>query len=128
MFDEFYNFRKVIDEYDGQIFNSAGPTVLTKVLTEICSSEDRQQWTRERCFGLKLEPKESFYPVSWEDYYQYLDPEKLDEVLELAKNSILIHVWNDMSKKHWFKIGTRNAYQVIAHKNCPNVYRNSTVF
>lgn len=58
----------------------------------------------------------------------YFEPSKREEALKLASNSTLIHVWNDRSSKIWNKVGTNNAYQVTAEKNCPLVYGSSKYF
>lgn len=121
---------KVIQGYDGNAFISAGPTVLTRVLEEICGTTDRSLWTRERCSGIKLEPKELIYPVTWSYYHRYLVPSFAKYVLNTIeeKKSVVIHVWNDKSKKHWFKTGTKSAHQIIAQRKCPASYRNSKYF
>lgn len=102
--------------------------MLTHVLEDICKTKDRTLWTREQCHGIKLQPKEVFYPVSWSDFMQYFEPADLNETLEKTKNSTVIHVWNDRSKNIWNKVGTTNAYQVIAKEKCPNVYNSSEYF
>lgn len=109
-------------------FLANGPTLLTQICADICKTKDRTLWTRERCSGLKLQPKETFYPISWTDFLMYFGPIAREETLELAKNSTLIHVWNDRSSKIWNKIGINNAYQVAAEKNCPLVYESSVYF
>lgn len=58
----------------------------------------------------------------------YFDPDKLNEALEITRNATLIHVWNDRSKSIWNRIGTKNAYQVLAEKHCPRIYQSSTYF
>lgn len=117
-----------MSKYEGSVFISAGPTIWTRVCEKLCSTVDRTLWTRERCSGLRLLPKELVYPIEWGKFMLYLFPDNLEQVLELSKNSTIIHVWNDRSKKFWYKTGTNNAYQVIAEKNCPNVYKNCTYF
>lgn len=111
-------------------YTSAGPTMLTKVLENICSlsARNRALWTRKRCAGIKLVPKETFYPVDWKNYHKIINTTTLNEVLESSKNSVLIHVWNHFSKQYWFKTGTKNAYHVIAEEKCPMIYANSTIF
>lgn len=100
--------------------------MLTRICEEICGGiKNRTFWTQERCHGLKLQPKELFYPISWSNYTLYFEPDKLHEALVLTQKSTIIHVWNDRSKDIWNKIGTNNAYQFIAERKCPIVYRNS---
>lgn len=102
--------------------------MLTRVVARICRTMDRKVWTRQKCQGLKLQPKELFYPISWPNYRMYFEPEDLDEALETMKDSSIIHVWNDRSSKIWNKIGTKNAYQVTAERKCPLIYGSSEYF
>lgn len=118
----------MIKNFDESDFLANGPTLLTQICADICKTNDRKLWTRERCSGLKLQPKLLFYPISWTDYMMYFKPNKLEKTLKLAENSTLIHVWNDRSSKIWNKVGTNNAYQVTAKKNCPLVYGAAEYF
>lgn len=102
--------------------------MLTRVCEKICNTEIRTNWTRERCAGLTFHPKETFYPISWSNYTLYFEPNDRDEALKLTKNATLVHVWNDRSKDIWNKIGTNNAYQVLAAKYCPVVYSECEYF
>lgn len=102
--------------------------MLTRACEQICGDTDRTLWTRDKCHGMTLHPKETFYPISWSDFMLYFDPDKLMEAIELTKTSSIIHVWNDRSKTIWNKIGTKNAYQVIAEQKCPSIYKASEYF
>lgn len=102
--------------------------MLTRIFNDICSTDNRTLWTPNRCAGFKIYPKEIFYPISWSDYQEYFQPDKLNDTLKLTENATVIHVWNDLSKDIWNKIGINNAYQVIAERNCPLVYFESDNF
>ncbi|XP_031639230.1 lactosylceramide 4-alpha-galactosyltransferase-like [Contarinia nasturtii] len=114
--------------FDGSDFIGNGPKILTQTCAEICKTDQRSLWTRRTCNGLELKSKENFHPIPWGDYMMYFDVGKLNETLELSMNSTIIHVWNDRSSHIWNKVGTNNAYQVIAAKNCPSVYESSEYF
>lgn len=119
---------ELIEHFDGGILIANGPDILTRIGEDICQTENRTRWNRERCRGLKLLPKEVFYPISWPNFEMYFDSHGVNETLELVEHSAAIHVWNDRSKNIWNKIGTNNAYQVIAQSKCPLVYSNSVYF
>lgn len=121
-------FREVITNFNGTSFIANGPKMLTRILEEICSTENRTLWTRRQCHGITIHPKETFYPISWSNYTLYFEPDKMDEVLKIIENATVIHVWNDRSKDIWNKIGGNNAYQVVAERNCPLVYFDSDYF
>lgn len=118
-------YSEVINSFNGSSFIANGPRMLTRVFQQICKTADRTLWNYEQCKGLRIQPKEVFYPISWTDFMLYFDTEKLDEALEMARNATLIHVWNDRSKSIWNPIGTKNAYHVLAEKNCPRIYHSS---
>lgn len=124
----FLHFREVIDRFTGSSFIANGPEMLTHVLEHICKTKNRKLWTREQCQGIKLQPKEVFFPISWTEFMLYFEPTKVNEGLERSKNSTLVHVWNDRSASIWNKVGTNNAYQVIAEHKCPIVYTASEYF
>lgn len=102
--------------------------MLTHVCEDICKTTNRTLWTLKQCRGLKLQPKEVFYPVSWSDFLMYFDPNKLNETLQMTQNSTTIHVWNDLSHGIWNKKDIKNAYQAIAEQKCPSVYNASEYF
>lgn len=99
--------------------------MLTRSFQKICKTTDRTQWTFDQCRGLRIQPKETFFPISWTDFMLYFDPEKLNETLQMTQNATLIHVWNDRSKSIWNPVGMKNAYQFLAEKNCPQIYESS---
>ncbi|XP_031631936.1 lactosylceramide 4-alpha-galactosyltransferase-like [Contarinia nasturtii] len=121
-------FGEIMKNFNGDSFIGNGPQMLTHILEEICSTPNRTLWTPNRCQGAKIQPKETFYPISWSNYTLYFEPEDLNKALKLCENSTVIHVWNDRSKDIWNKVGIENAYQVIAAKNCPLVYYDSEIF
>lgn len=118
----------MIKNFDGASFIANGPTMLTRICEDICSTENRTLWTRSRCQGLTIHPKETFYPISWSNYTLYFEPDKLNEALKMIENATVIHVWNDRSKNIWNEVGINNAYQVVAEKHCPLVYFDSDYF
>lgn len=109
-------------------FIANGPTILTRICDDICDTNQRSKWTRQTCRGLELKPKENFHPLAWQHYMMYFDANKLNETMELVKNTAMVHVWNDRSRLVWNKVGTNNAYQVIGARNCPLVYGSSEFF
>lgn len=121
-------YSEVINSFNGSSFIANGPRMLTRVFQQICKYVNRDQWNYEHCRGLRLQPKEVFYPISWTDFMMYFDTEKLNETLERTRNSTLIHVWNDRSKSIWNPVGTKNAYHVLAEKNCPRIYHSNKYF
>lgn len=69
-------------------------------------------------------PPETFYPLPWDDWHDYFDAGALTETLHRIKDSYIIHVWNDVSRGHTFKVGTPTAYGQLADEKCPKSYRS----
>lgn len=76
----------------------------------------------ENCLGFKVYPPKGFYAVPWPKWDMFFDPEKLNKTIEMTKDSIIVHVWNNHSIKRTLDVTTKAAYNVIAKKNCPRVF------
>ena len=114
--------RDLLKNFDAWDFTSNGPNIITRVMKDICSTEDRTLWTRRQCNGATVQPKEKVVPLEWADYMLYFEPKDLSKTLDIVKNSTAIHLWSDRSRNIWNKVGFHNAYQVLAEKHCPSVY------
>lgn len=111
-----------MSNFNGKTFIDNGPLVITRTLEQMCNTNNRSLMTHERCEGFRLYPENTFYAIAWEDWKLFFNPEVTNHTLELTKNSAVIHVWNDVSKKTRVKIGAHTAYEVAAKKNCPKIY------
>ncbi|XP_037044794.1 lactosylceramide 4-alpha-galactosyltransferase-like [Bradysia coprophila] len=120
--------RFLLNHFNGEIFIDNGPLVLTETLERLCETRDRKLMTREQCKGFRVYPRSVFYAVSWERWKLFFDVSMTNTTLQLTKNSTVIHVWNDMSKKIIVRIGSHTAYEVAAKINCPRVYETRLNF
>lgn len=102
--------------------------ILDEIFEKFCATTNRSLWTREKCHGLKLQPKQIFYPISMEESGLYFDAAKSDEVQKLTQHSTLIHIPKNASNKTWKEIDENSAYKVISNVNCPQVYEDSQNF
>lgn len=98
--------------------------VITRVLQSICHVNKPPEMTQDECLGFKVYPPNGFYAVPWPKWEMFFDPKKLNETLNMTKDSIVIHVWNKHSIKRKLKVGTKAAYGLAAEMNCPLVYRS----
>lgn len=79
--------------------------------------------TPEHCWGFKILPTKTFYPVHYDVWEQYFDPNYTRKILRTTKDSAAIHLWNKLSiKRRIDKSEPQTAYGAIAEKNCPNVF------
>lgn len=96
--------------------------VITRVLKAICHVDEPTRMLPEQCLGFKVYPPSGFYAIPWPKWEMFFDPNKLNETIEMTKDSIIIHVWNNHSIKRKLNVNTKAAYNVIAKKNCPQVF------
>ena len=120
--------RDLMRNFDESNFISNGPNIITRVMVDICATGNKTLWTRSRCHGATILPKERVMPLFYDDGPNYFLPEKLDETLNIVNHSTVIHVWNDKTKYWTYKVGTHNAYQVLAERHCPLVYFDTDSF
>lgn len=114
-----------MDTFDGSDWGNNGPGVITRVLRKMCHVEKTTQMSEQHCLGFKVYPPSAFYPIRWPDWKLYFDPERLDVALTMTNKSVAIHVWNNMSSKYKYRVGTLAAYGVIADQMCPKAYRSA---
>lgn len=99
--------------------------MITRVLKSICNVEKPPQMTPEKCLGFKVFSPKNFYAVPWPKWEYFFDVDKLNQTMDMIKDSMVIHAWNKHSIKQKFKVGTKAAYGLVAEKNCPKVYAST---
>ncbi|XP_063786691.1 lactosylceramide 4-alpha-galactosyltransferase [Pseudophryne corroboree] len=93
-----------VSRYNYWLYGHQGPQLLTRVFKRWCSIHRLRDKTR--CRGVNVLPKESFYPVEWQDwkkYFQAIDPL---EMKTLLKDSYGVHLWNKKSKGRRMEVGS----------------------
>lgn len=73
------------------------------------------------CGGFTAYPPNKFYPVPWEKWKMYFDENSTQAVLNLAKDSFAIHVWNKHSERTKLPLTSGAPYVHFAKKYCPKV-------
>lgn len=82
--------------------------------------------TPDKCWQFNVLPKEAFYAVDSEDWKMFFDPNVTEKTLLRTNRSIIVHVWNKKSAERYIRKATaKTAYEIIASRNCPNVYQAS---
>lgn len=80
--------------------------------------------TQEKCWGFTVYSQNAFYAISSRAWQMFFDPNETHEALRITKHSIIVHVWNKKSSnQHIKKKRNKTAYEIIASRNCPRVYR-----
>lgn len=79
--------------------------------------------TPDKCWGFTVYPQHLFYAIHSKSWQMFFDSNSRQETLKITNNSIIVHVWNKKSSHKTIKRKIKkSAYEIIAQKNCPNVY------
>lgn len=80
---------------------------------------------RDRCNGFNVYNAKQFYPIQFmmvQDFFGQ-NPDKIESILQLIANSTLVHMSNNLSNGYNIRKNSRVAYNILAEKYCPNVYK-----
>ncbi|XP_072391096.1 lactosylceramide 4-alpha-galactosyltransferase-like [Diabrotica undecimpunctata] len=107
--------------FNGQDWGNNGPGVITRLLKSLCGVKLAKEMVNKDCGGFKAYPPNSFYPVPWQNWKMYFDENSTEAVVNLAKDSIAIHVWNKHSEQTKLPLSSDAPYIHFAKKYCPKV-------
>lgn len=103
-----------------------GPKLLTRVLENQVCHTSLSNMTPELCGGFRVFPVKEFYPVNYDDWEQLFIADQTENVLHKTRNSSVVHIWSHLSRdKIITKSNRKSAYEAIAEKNCPNVFKST---
>ncbi|XP_054841810.1 lactosylceramide 4-alpha-galactosyltransferase-like, partial [Eublepharis macularius] len=88
--------KEFVENYSRWIWGHQGPQLFTRVFKKWCSNHSLQ--SSKGCRGITLLPRETFYPIRWQEWRKYFEVIKASELSELLKNTYAAHVWNKKSK------------------------------
>lgn len=114
------------DNFSPYKWGNNGPGVITRVLQSICETKNISLMynSPKRCLGFKVYNNESFYAISFEDWFNFFDPKLVQSTLNRLNNSYIAHFWNNLSKGEIISIkNVKTAYGELAKKHCPLVYQ-----
>lgn len=110
--------------FNGTLWGYNGPGVITRVAQKFCGTKNISLLLndRKRCHGFHVFDDTAFYAVHSAHWRYFFQPEYLQQALQLTKHSLLVHVWNNISKQLKIKVGSPTAYGKFAEQNCPKAY------
>lgn len=110
--------------------NTSKSIILSRVIGEIYATQNRAFWTRDKCSGLQLQPKEFIDPIPNGKNFSFYDSTQMEMAMRLTQNAITIHVPSveNQEKEMWQQTDTINAFQTIAKRNCPQTHEDSEYF
>lgn len=116
------NHREFQRSFDGNDWGNNGPGVITRVLHTVCQTTYPPLMTRSRCDGFEVFDVPIFYAIPWLDWRHFFEPAHAEAVLQLTQSSYAVHVWNKHSYAERVRVGSRQAYGLLAAQYCPRVY------
>ncbi|KAH8262900.1 hypothetical protein KR044_001772 [Drosophila immigrans] len=110
--------------YNGDAYVSNGPSLISRVLKGVCGtgSIPQMQEDPKYCQGFQVFNSSVFYAINSAYWRDFFDPNKREDVMAQIKDSYLTHVWNKASYNQLFKVGTENAYGMLASQHCPKTF------
>lgn len=113
---------ELIQNFNGTVWGSNGPLLITRVLHNLCKTNETQQMIEMGdCEGFHVLPNNLCYPIlglGWEKLFKESEAEKCQKA---AADSIVVHFWNNLSKKTSLKADSNAFYTQLGRKFCPKV-------
>lgn len=114
--------KSLIENFDGREFVTNGPVLLTSVLRKLCQVIDLTKMTDLKdCQGFHVLKREFCYPIIADEWKLLWDENKVEDVMDQVKNSLVVHFWNSRSKHKKLKKSSKAAYISLAKQFCPKV-------
>ncbi|CAG9865108.1 unnamed protein product [Phyllotreta striolata] len=107
--------------FNGHDWGNNGPGVITRLLKSLCGVQLAKDMIGKDCGGFTAYPPHTFYPVPWEKWKMYFDENSTKAVLNMAKDSVAVHVWNKHSERTSLPLTSGAPYMYFAKKYCPKV-------
>nr|XP_040232957.2 lactosylceramide 4-alpha-galactosyltransferase-like [Anopheles coluzzii] len=116
--------RDLLANYNGYQWAQNGPGVITRVLVKHCHTQSITNMTQHCSEHFTVYPPSAFYAIAYWNYKQFFEEPYLKSALEALNQSIVVHLWNKLSKDNPVWVGSRVPYGVLAERYCPKVYRS----
>uniref|UniRef100_A0A9I3BD26 Alpha 1,4-glycosyltransferase domain-containing protein n=1 Tax=Anopheles coluzzii TaxID=1518534 RepID=A0A9I3BD26_ANOCL len=114
--------RDLLTNFNGNEWINNGPGVITRVLQKHCHTQSIANMTRHCSEHFTVYPPSAFYAIEYQRYKHFFQEQYLEQALEALNQSIVVHLWNKLSKNNPVQVGSRVAYGVLAERHCPKVY------
>lgn len=114
--------KDLVDHFNGTDWGCNGPMLITRVLRKLCKTNETQMMIdMKSCENFHVLPANNCYPIqglSWEEYFNETFAE---HVMRLTSDSLVVHFWNNLSKKTLLRANSTAAYVQLAQRFCPKV-------
>lgn len=112
----------LIRNFNGQSWGHNGPTMMTRVLTMLCNTNQTLEMLHKgNCKSFHVMRKETCYPVGGMQASQLFTDSLGPKTMEVVKDSLVVHFWNSATKGWKLKKSQSAAYIQLAKEFCPKV-------
>ncbi|XP_023239128.1 lactosylceramide 4-alpha-galactosyltransferase-like [Centruroides sculpturatus] len=111
--------------YDSNCFACIGPLLFTEEISSFCHQEIIDDMPKQLDCNITVFDPITAFPVYYTEWCDYFSSSSAEKVLQRINNSVLIHLWNKLSKNEKSKPGSGSAYELSMATHCPLVYEKA---
>jgi lactosylceramide 4-alpha-galactosyltransferase len=106
-----------IENFNPLEWSENGPFMLARVLSKVCGTKNVRKMND--CDGFRVLDDEVCYPITGLQWQYMFDDSYGETVVNLTRNSVVVHFWNKLSHIQKLKCNSTSAYLRIAREFCP---------
>ncbi|XP_066445401.1 alpha-1,4-N-acetylglucosaminyltransferase-like [Eleutherodactylus coqui] len=111
-----------VQNYDGGVWGSQGPTLFTRILKQLCDLPDFEDIKDISCENISFLHPRRFYPIGyggWTQFYEVWD------TFPTFNDSYAVHLWNYMNQKERRTMvpGSNTLVDHLYKNHCPSTYK-----
>lgn len=117
---------EMLKTYNGSDWGNNGPLLITRVLIESCKTNKSAEMIQlGDCEGFHVLPNKLCYPITGLSWKMFFNEQYTEQALRAVEDSVVVHFWNNISKKTPLKVDSNAAYVVLAKQFCPKTFAGS---
>lgn len=116
---------ELVHNFNGTVWGSNGPLLLTRVLKKLCgTSRVTEMIAKQSCDGFHVLPKALCYPITGVSWAKFFNETLAERAMKTVDDAIVVHFWNNLSKKTQLPVNSTAAYAQLARIYCPKVFES----
>lgn len=113
---------EMVKTYNGTCWGCNGPMLITRVLQDLCKTNITAEMVKQKtCAGFHVLKRKRCYPIYYQHWMQFFDESYTEIVMRKVENSLVVHLWNNLSKNTPLSTASTAAYTQLARQYCPKV-------
>lgn len=117
-----------LKNFDGKIYAQNGPELITKVVKTLFNVNKISDINVTEQHGFHVLKKEVCYPVHHYQWQDLMTEDNTEEVMAKVNDSLVIHFWNQFTKKVQLKTSSKAPYILLGFEFCPKVMASCNGF